>query len=327
MSESVQTAAAPANQALSEASAAVEALQTQETSENSQEQSDTTASLQEKAANGTPQEKKEAKKTLKKLALKVDGESFEEELPFEIEDRPEIVDWMKKQLQLSKVSSKRMNEYSQLEKEVRQFVDELKKNPRKVLSDPNIGLDIKKLASEIIEEEIENSQKTPEQLEKEKIEAELKALKEEREKEKEEAKQKEFERIQEREYERYDTLISKALETSDLPKSPYVLKKMTDYLMLGIQNNIDIEPADVLPMVREEILEDIKSMFSVMPEDVIENIVGKETLNKIRKKNLKKAKETPPMPVNKAIQDTGKTESAEKAPEKKVSFKEFFSGI
>lgn len=283
--------------------------------------------LEQQVAEGTQKEKQAAKKMLKELKIKYNGKELVEKLPFEIPDDDEARDFMTRHLQMSKLSSTKSQEYSQLEKEVRQFVDELKKNPRKVLSDPNIGLDIKKLASEIIEEEISNSQKSPEQLEKEKIESELKSLKEEREKEKEELKQKEMERIQEREYERYDTLISKALETSDLPKSPYVLKKITDYLVLGVQNNLDVTPADVLPMVREEILEDIKSMFSVMPEDVVENIVGKEMLNKIRKKNLKKAKDSPPTPVNKAVQDTGNNNSGEKAPEKKVSFKEFFSGI
>lgn len=264
------------------------------------------------------------KKLLKKLQIKVDGASEDVELPFEIEDKPEIVDWMKKQLQLSKVSSKRMNEYSQLEKEVRTFVDELKKNPRKVLSDPNINIDLKKLASEMIEEEIANSQKSPEQLKAEKLEAELKQMKEDREKEQKELQAREFERMQEQAYERYDLQMTKALEGSDLPKSPYVVKKMADYMMLALQNNIDASPEDVLPLVRQEILDDVKAMFSVMPEEVIEGIVGKETINKIRKKSIAKAKQAPPTPVNKAVPDTGAKAAPKADAAQKKSFREYF---
>ncbi|NDG28325.1 MAG: hypothetical protein EB120_14255, partial [Proteobacteria bacterium] len=176
---------------------------------------------------------KEARR-VRSLKLKVDGREFDEELPFEIEEDPEILEYLTKNLQMSKAAQKRMAEYAEYQKQVNSLVDKLRKNPRSVLSDPSIGVDLKKLAAEIIEEEIANSQKSPEQLEREKLEMELKALKEEREKEKETFRQKEFERLQEIEYERYDSLMTKALETSDLPKSPYVVKKMAEYMLLGL---------------------------------------------------------------------------------------------
>lgn len=266
--------------------------------------------------------KKEAAR-IRKLKLKVDGHELEEELPFEIDDNPEAVEYMTRQLQMSKAAQKRMSEYAQLQKEARYFIDELRKNPRKILSDPSIGVDVKQLATQIIEEEIANAQKSPEQLEKERLEAELRSLQEERENEREELRQKEFERLQEIEYERYDNLMSKALETSDLPKSPYVVKKMADYMLLGLNEGIDVSPEDVLPLVREEIQNDLREMFAVMPDEVIEKIVGKEVFNRVRKKNVAKAK-TVPTPVKSAIKDTGaKTSSTSPSTEKK-SFRDFF---
>ncbi len=258
-------------------------------------------------------------KKLKSLKLKVDGK--EQNVEFD----PNDDEFLTRELQKSRAFEKRAQEYSQLEKEVRSFIEDLRKNPKKVLSDPNIGLDIKKLAAEIIEEEITNSQKSPEQLAKEKLEGELKSLKEEREKEKEEMQKKEFERLQEREFERYDTLMTKSLEKSDLPKSPYVVSKMADYLIMGIQNGIDVTPDDVLPLVREEIQNDIKQMFAVMPDEVIENIVGKDIFSRIRKKNIAKTK-APPVPVNKLVKDTGGTGKPvdKSAASKKQTFKEFF---
>jgi hypothetical protein len=234
----------------------------------------------------TPAEKK-VEARIKKLKLKVDGRELEEEVNLDDDD------YLTRQLQLAKVAQKRMGEYGTLEKQVRSFIEELKKNPRKVLSDPNIGIDVKQLAASIIEEEIENSKKSPEQIEKEKLESRLRELEEERKKEKEDFQRQEFERLQQQAYERYDMQMAKALETSDLPKSPYIIKKMADYMLMGLQQGLDVTPEDVLPLVREEMQSDLKQMFSVMPEEVIESVVGKEALNRIRKKKCRKGKSEP----------------------------------
>lgn len=286
---------------------------------------DTTNNNPDTPQSQAPVQAKVEKALLKKLKLKVDGQEYEEELPFDIPDSPEAVEYMRRHMQMSKVANKRMSEYSQLEGEVKAFIDEMRKNPKKALSNPAFGVDLKKLAAEVIEEEIANSQKSPEQLDKEKLEAELKSMKEEREKEKEESKRKEFERLQEQEYERYDSLMTKALEKSDLPKSPYVVKKMADYLLMGLQNNMDITPDDVLPLIREEILEDLKQMFAIMPEEVVESVVGKDVLTRLRKKNVAKAKAgQPPAPVKSSVPDIGNKKQIKEVPKEKLNYRKFF---
>lgn len=259
---------------------------------------------------------------LKSLKIKFNGKEYEEQLPFEIPDDENSIKYMREKLQMDKLARSKAQEYSTLEKEVRAFVDELKKNPKKALANPAIGVDVKKLAQEIIEEEIENAAKSPEQLEKEKLEAELKAMKEEREREREEARQREFEALQEKEYERYDQAMSKALEGSKLPKSPYVVKKMADYMLMGLQEGMDLQPEDVIPIVEQEMQNDLKEMFAVMPDEVIEAVVGKEVINRIRKKNIAKAKGQPPVPVKAAIKDVAA--EPKKEAKEKVSFKNFF---
>ena len=242
------------------------------------------------AAPITPAEIKAEIKRLNNLKLKVDGKEYDEALPFDIPDTPEAREWMTKNLQLSKVSQKRMSEFSKLQSEAQQFIEELRKNPEKILSDPNLGIDMKKLAARVIEEEIANSQKSPEQLEKEKLQAELKRMKEDRDREKEDFQKKESERLTQQAYEQYDTEMTRAIEKSDLPKSPYVVKKMADYLYTALQNGVDLTADEVMPLVREEIQKDIADMFSTMPEDVISKILGKDVLTKLRKSNIARAK-------------------------------------
>lgn len=263
-------------------------------------------------------------KYLNKLKLKVDGQDYEESLPFELPDDPEVLAYMTKQLQMSKMAQKRAKSYSDLENNVNGFIEELQKNPRKVLSDPRFGIDLKKIAVEMIEEEINNSKKSPEQLKAEQLESELKELKESRDKEKKTSEEREFERLQQQESERYDVSMSRALEKSDLPKSPYVVKKMADYMLLGLQAGKDLSPEDVLPLVREEILEDIKSMFAVMPADVVEGIIGKDTIGKIRKKQVENAKKAAAQGPRSGVTETGKTTSKSADGKPKQSFKSFF---
>lgn len=259
-------------------------------------------------------------KKIKKLKLKFNGREIEEELPFEIDEAH--ADWLVKQRQKAMLADHKAQEYTQLEREVAAFINELRKNPKKALSNPAIGLDVKEFAAAILQEEIEQSQKTPEQIEKERLAAELEELKAEREREKAELEQKRLEMLTEREYERYDNLMSEAIESSDLPKSPYVVKKMTEYMMMGIENGIDVQPADIIPIIREEIMNDIQEMFQVMPAEVIEQIVGKQNLDKLRKKRVAQVK--PPVPVKSAIKDVGAKKEEPKKEEKKQSIRDFF---
>jgi hypothetical protein len=296
------------------------------TSEESQESSSDASEELDQEVSGEEAKKAEQKiqqqiqSQKKKFKLKVDGREYEEEIDLADEEN------LKKQLQLAKAAQKRMQEFSQLQKEVTEFVEMLRKNPRAALSDPSIGIDIKDLARQVIQEEIENSQKSPELIEKEKLQKELEKLKGDRERERKELQQREFDRLQQQEFERYDMLMTKTLENSDLPKSPYVIRKMADYMLIGLENNIDLTPEDILPLVRQEVQDDLKSMFQVAPEDVIEQMLGKDVINKLRKKNLAKAKQAPPIPVKAAVKDIGKpVQKAEPVKEEdKQTFKQFF---
>lgn len=282
---------------------------------------DTSSDASQSSGQTAAQAAAEQVKRLNALRLKVDGQELEEELPFEIPDDPEAVEYMTRQLQMAKMGSKRAQEYAQLEKEIRNLIQEGTKNPRRLLKELNI--DEKELARQIIEQEIENSQKSPEQLEKERIEAELKSLKEEREREKQDFERREFERLQEQAYEKYDAQMSTALEKSDLPKEPYVVKKMADYMLVALQQGYDVSPEDVLPLVRDEIKNDIQALIKVMPDEVLEQFLGKDVFNRFRKKNLAKAKEASTVAAAKAVKDTG-GKAPSKEPEKKISFKDFF---
>jgi hypothetical protein len=327
MADQVQNTAPAAQQTQNTTQQSTETTQS---SDNSLETSGNTSAgeqVQELAEtlndpNASKAEKAQAKKELKKLKLKIDGR--EKEISFD----PNDDEYLTRQFQMAEMGQKRAQEKAVLEKEVMRFIEDLKKNPKKALSDPAIGLDLKELARQVIEEEIENSKKSPEQIEKEKLELELKNIKEQYEKEKEEARQRDFERLKEQEYERYDILMSQALEKTDLPKSPYIVKKIADYMLLGLEAGKDVTPEDVLPLVREEMQEDLKQMFSVMPDEVVQKIVGKDVITRIRKNDVAKIKkanttQATKQAIKNAITDN-KDKGSKKGEKKQLTFKDFF---
>jgi len=310
MSDPVQGNAAP--QSAPDASPAPE-LQSQE--------SEVLESQGEEGSEETaPAETKAVEKRLKKLKLKVDGEEIEEE--FNLDDD----EYLTRQLQLAKMAQKRGQSYSQLEKEIKSLMQELKSNPRAVLESDLFGLDMKQLAASIIEEEIERAQKSPEQLEKEALQKELADIKAKQEQDREEERARNMERLHEQEVERYDMLFTKALEGAQLPKSPYVVKKMADYMLLALDQaekigkSIDITPEDVLPLVVEEMKSDLQQMFAVMPEELIEQYVGRDTFDRVRKKNLQKAKAQ----VKPKVMPKSGEESSPKTEDKSLDYKKFF---
>jgi hypothetical protein len=140
----------------------------------------------------------------------------------------------------------------------------------------------------------------------------------------EEFTRREFERVTQQEYERIDSQMTTAIEKSDLPKSAYVVKKLAEYMMIGAQNGIDLTAEDLVPLVREEIMNDLQTLISAMGEDKVENFIGKDILNKIRKKNIAKAKVNPATALKSAVKDVGSSKKESEAPKTKANMKDFF---
>jgi hypothetical protein len=255
------------------------------------------------------------KKRINSLKLKYNGREIEEKLPFDIDDNPEAIEYMTRQLQLAKMSQSKAQESANLEREVVAFMQELKTNPRKALSNPMIGLDIKQLAADILEEEIANSQKSPEQLKIEKYEARLKEIEDERQQEKDASERRSYEQTLERSYEKYENMMLGALESNpDLPSTPYIVDKMTKYMSIAVEEGYEPDMEIIANIVREEVNGDVKHLLNILPADKVEQLLGKDVLDKLRKNRLAGIKKAPPVTIKTLGKDV-----ANKRPESKVS--------
>jgi len=267
----------------------------------------------------------------RKYKYVADKNEIEEEL-----DDAEIA----KRLSLAKGAQSRFQkaaeaekEKAQLEGEVKQLLDLLKTNPLALLKNPELGVDVRKLVEDYIKEDFANQEKakqdaakTPEQKALEAAIAEAEETKKELARIKKESADREFEAATKREMESYQNEFRKAITAGDLPDSPYIMSKMADMMLTATKAGVQVTPAELVPLVREQYIEEFKSMIGAkVPDEVIEEILGGERIKALRSKQLARLKTTTPIPepIKEVRSQPVEPKETEKS-EKQLSFRDVF---
>lgn len=259
------------------------------------------------------------KSNKRKFTPKVNGRQREVEI--DMDNDEEILKYLSKAMG----ADEKFEESASLRKSVEQLVNELKSNPRGVLSHPELGLDLKKFAEEILNEEIEQMSKSPEQKKLEDLERRLAEEQSNREKLEEAKRKGEMERLEEQAFKQFDDDITSALSSSSLPKSPYVVKRIADVMIEAVNKGYtDVSVKDIMPIVEQQITGEIQKMFETMPEEVMEGLIGKNNLTRLRKKRLASMKKAPET-TTRNIKETGnKGSAANPADAKPKKFSDIF---
>lgn len=275
--------------------------------------------LQEKPSD-TKEQKEAKREARRRFELKVNGKTKAVEVDVDNEDE------MRKYLQKAFAADETFQEAAMTRKQAEQLVEMLRTNPLQILKHPELGLDIKELATRILNEEIEEQMKSPEQKRLEELEKRL-AEKEAREKELEQKhRDAEMQRIQAEAYKQLDDEITDALGKSDLPKSPYVIKRIADAMIEATElGYTDVRVQDIMPYVESQVLQEIQQMFEAKPAEVMEKIVGKKNLDSYRKTKISKVK-AKPAEVSQ-MKDTGAKEEAKAKQEEKPAAKKRFKDV
>lgn len=226
---------------------------------------------------------KEIKELRKKLKLKVHGKEIEKELDWNDEDS------IKRELQKSAAFDKVSQDFSQMKKQVGSFIQRLQENPGAVLAE--MGLDVDKLSENHLQQRVEDMKKTPEEREKEEMRKQIEDYKQKLEAQEKARQEAEIEQMRNQYATEIESDITSALDSgkTTLPKSPLVIKRVAETMMLAMQQGFhDVSAADVLPVVEKQFKNELQEMFGVLPEDTLEALIGKNNLDRIRKKRVKK---------------------------------------
>lgn len=243
--------------------------------------------------------------------LKADGEEFE----FDATDEEAI----KREIMKSRGADKRFKESAAMRQQAETFFAMLKDPAQleKVLTDPRIGVDVKKFAEELVWKQIEESQLTPEQKaqrEKDRDYERLKKQEEEGQKSKEVYEKQQRQAGYESEYEK---TFLKALEMKGVPKDQFTVMKMADYMIAAVKKGYNLSAEEVAELIKQDNANYFKTHTSEMNEDQLLEFLGEHGAEKLRKADLKRLKsptanpfpERFPKPEKAKAQEPGKQTS------------------
>lgn len=230
----------------------------------------------------TPQEKPVSDMTpaeKKRYRLKIDGEEADY-------DEDEVV----RMAQKGRAADKKFQESSQMRKQSEEFIRLLKEDPRKVLSHPSIGHDLKKFAEDILLEQLQDEMLSPQEKEIREYKSKLAKYEEQERKTKEAEDAKNKESVKAKYAEDYNKQIIDALEAGGLPKTEYTVQRMIYYMSKAIENGYEMSALDVRDLVKRDYQQDTKSLYSGLDSEALLAILGDDVVKKLKKEDIKKVK-------------------------------------
>jgi hypothetical protein len=282
------------------------------------EETNTQEAIESEVADSTPQIEAASPETIegnvKEYLLKVNGK--ERNVKLDLSNEEEV----RKYLQKAIAADEQFQHAAEVKKAAMEFIEELKKNPRRVLTDPSIGIDVKQFAEAILNEEITQLQKTPEQIERERLEAELLDLRTKAKDQAEAAQRAEIARLQSEQERVIESEIQAVLEAGGIPKTARTVKQMAELMLVGLQNGIDLSTKDIAQVVKKNVTSDFKEIIESLSDDQLELFLGRDVITRLRRKSIAKAKA---ITTANQIADTGSRKAEPEEP-KKQTIKEFF---
>lgn len=237
-------------------------------------------------ANSPPQPPKPEKKRFK---YKADGAEVEEEL-----DDAEIGN----RLSLAKAAQKRMQEAANVQKQTKAFYEALQKDPLSVLTDPKVmgSEKFQQLAEQFLSKKLAEQMLTPEERAQQEKEARLAKYEQEEARRNEEANQAKAQQLEAHYAKQYEQTIMTALQTSNLPKNPFTVKRMAELMQKNIQHGLDLEPQALAQLVKEDYQSELRQLINGAEPEAILGMFGEDLSNKIRKHDLSKFQAKNPAP-------------------------------
>lgn len=167
----------------------------------------------------------------------------------------------------SREADKRMQLVAKLKKDLDmttaqtgQLIEALKKDPWKVLSNPALGHDVRKLAEEYVWQMIQEQRMTPEQRQAAQDRLENMQMKAEREQQKKDQEQREMDALiaQRRAY--WEKTIPESIEANGLPKTSYTVRRFTEYIRAAAKARIPADMPAIAQHIKQELV-DLQGRF------------------------------------------------------------------
>jgi hypothetical protein len=244
--------------------------------------------------------------------LKVDGE--EKEVTY---------DKLKELAQKGFAADKRFQQAAAREKQVDRFFEALKDDPLRVLMHPSLGINLEELSERVLWQKIapqvmgEKEWEAERQAEQDRQDLARLRKKEEKEREqrraateKAEAEKKNAEKAEN--VKRWTTAIDAALKDAKVPVTAWSRSRTAAYLKQEIAaGNKSVTPADLASKVKEDWASEQRHAFSQLDDDELENFLGRDIGERLRKRDLEKFKKDEKKEARRARKEPSERTSGE----------------
>ena len=191
-------------------------------------------------------------------------------------------------------------------KQLLEVIEDMKTRPFEILK--NLGVDVRKMTEDYLIKELDKEQMSEEQRKVLEYEAKMKAMEDERNREKEEKEQKELAADVEKYREEYEKEFIQALDEEEIPNNPQTVGRMARYIEEGIKENITITAKQSAKLVKEDLIEEAKQVYSKTDPEKLINYLGPEIVKKLKNYDLSKIKSPEDKSViNKSVKAAPKT--------------------
>lgn len=187
-----------------------------------------------------------------------------------------------------KSSNQRFQEAAKLRREAEQVLKFAKENPVEFFQ--KTGMNARQWAEQYLMTELQKEAESPEQKKARENEEKLKKLEAQDKQRKDSEMQEQIKRATNMERERLEKLFTKALMDSGLPRTKFTVKRMAELQLVNIKNKFELPPEKLAQIVREDYINEQKSLLGSLEGDQLLDFLGSDLVKKFSKAQIAKLK-------------------------------------
>ena len=262
---------------------------------------------------GSEDESEESEETDEELGdtiikLTIDGKEIE----YDISDRERLAN----DLQLAHGSDKRFKEAKKLRGQALDLINKILENPEEILTNEALkarGFDFRDVAERYLYKQLQLEQMSDSERRAYENEQRIKKYEEQEALSKKQIEEQKINTLKEQYRESYQQQFISAVESTKLPKAPWVFSRMAEHMKTAIRKGYkDVTPLDVAPLVKQEWLEANRATLANVSDEELSEVLPKEMAERIRKQNIAKSKQN--LFQNNAPKPNGQLKNSVKKP-------------
>lgn len=196
------------------------------------------------------------------------------------------IDEVLKNHQKYKSGDKALKEAALQKKQVSEFLRQLKEDPRKVLSNPKLGIDLRKIGEDMLREEIEREMEDPKERRLKELEAEKKQRDDADNETKTSKEKEEYDNHVSAQREEIAGKITDVLKGTALSKDAMTMRGAAYYMRQCLLQGIDVTPAQIVQHLETTHLKNLRDTANQYDASELVSYLGPDVIRKLREHDL-----------------------------------------